>query len=78
MTDRLKRTLRYCVVLFVFTAPLYYVVSGFLWEEVTPRDRLITALLYGGINVLFFGSIHYFFRRGGGRSDGRTGTEPKS
>ena len=69
MTDRLKRTLRYSLVLFVFTVPTYYLVYRFMWDEVPRKLAFGNSLIYGVLNVIFLGSVHYFFRKGDERSE---------
>ena len=60
MSDRLKNTLSYCLKLFLFIVPFYYVVYALFWEDVPRKEMIITSLLYGGVNVMFLGSLHYF------------------
>lgn len=61
ISPRLKRTLIYCLVAFVVIAPIYYLVYGLIGKEFAPGERLNTSLIYGFINVLFLGALHYFF-----------------
>ncbi|NJC27969.1 hypothetical protein [Neolewinella antarctica] len=60
MTDRLKATLRYCLILFLVIVPIYFLVYRFFWPEIARQEAIYTALMYGGINVMFLGSLHYF------------------
>ena len=60
LTLRLKRTLRYCAVLFLFIVPAYYLVYRLLWDDVPPREAFIASLIYGMLNMVFLGALHYF------------------
>ncbi len=60
LSPRFKRTLLYCLVAFCFIAPMYYLVYGFIGKEFAPGERLNTSLIYGLINTLFLGAIHYY------------------
>ncbi|SEQ34564.1 hypothetical protein [Neolewinella agarilytica] len=60
LSPRLQRTLIYCLVAFCFIAPMYYLVYGFVGENLSADQRLQTSLIYGAINTLFLGAIHYF------------------
>jgi hypothetical protein len=59
-SPRLQRTLRYCAVLFLVIVPAYYFVYTLFWEEVSSGEALTTSLIYGVLNVLFLGALHYF------------------
>jgi len=61
MTPKLKRTLRYCAVLYFFIVPVYYLVFRLWWSDTPAEEALVTSLIYGGCNVLFLGPLHYFF-----------------
>ncbi|MEM9525694.1 MAG: hypothetical protein AAGA31_03745 [Bacteroidota bacterium] len=65
LSPRLKRTLIYCLIAFVVIVPIYYVVYGFIGKDFAPGERLNTSLMYGFINVLFLGALHYFFANRG-------------
>lgn len=60
LTPRLKRTLRYCTILFLVIVPVYYLVYRLLWEEVPSGEAFTTSLVYGILNVLFLGALHYY------------------
>ena len=60
MSPKLKNTLSYCLKLFLFIVPLYYLVYALFWDDVPRQEMIVTALMYGGINVMFLGSLHYF------------------
>lgn len=60
LTLRLKRTLRYCAILFLFIVPAYYLVYRLLWDDVPPREAFTTSLIYGVLNMIFLGALHYF------------------
>jgi hypothetical protein len=60
ISPRLQRTLRYCAVLFLVIVPAYYFVYKLFWDDVSSGDALTTALIYGVLNVLFLGALHYF------------------
>ena len=59
--SRLKRTLRYCLILFAVLVPLYYIVYTLFWSEVPTGEAFKTSLMYGAINVVFLGALHYFY-----------------
>ena len=63
MNDKLKATLRYCVILFLVLVPVYFLVYRMFWPEVDRQEAIYTSLMYGGINVLFLGSLRYFLKR---------------
>jgi len=60
LTPRLKNTLRYCLILYVFIVPVYYLFYRLLWEEVPPRQAIVNSLIFGVVNVIFLGAVHYF------------------
>jgi hypothetical protein len=60
IAPRLQRTLRYCAVLFLVIVPAYYFVYKLLWDDVSSGEALTTSLIYGVLNVLFLGALHYF------------------
>lgn len=60
MSDRLKRTLRYCFILYVFIVPVYFIFYQILYPETPWRTALISSVLFGVVNVIFLGSLHYF------------------
>lgn len=60
LSSRLKSTLRYCLVLYVFIVPVYYLFYRLLWEDVSPRTAIINSLIFGVVNLIFLGALHYF------------------
>jgi hypothetical protein len=60
ISPRLKRTLRYCAILFLVIVPAYYFVYKLFWDDVSSGEALTTSLIYGVLNVLFLGALHYF------------------
>ena len=60
LTPRLKRTLRYCLVLYVFIVPTYYLVYRLMWTEVPPRTAITNSLVFGVVNLIFLGALHYY------------------
>lgn len=40
--------------------PAYYLVYRLFWDDVSSGEALTTALIYGVLNVLFLGALHYF------------------
>lgn len=60
LTPRLKRTLRYCLILFVVIVPTYYLVYRLMWPEVPQGEAFTASLIYGMLNVLFLGALHYY------------------
>jgi TRAP-type C4-dicarboxylate transport system permease small subunit len=60
LTPRLKRTLIYSLVVFCFTVPTYYLVYTTLWDEVSSADAWSASLMYGVLNMLFLGAVHYY------------------
>lgn len=60
LTPRLKRTLRYCLILFVVIVPTYYLVYRLMWPEVPGGEAFTASLIYGMLNVLFLGALHYY------------------
>lgn len=63
MTPRIKATLRYCGIVFLVLVPVYFLCHLLFWPEEGSRVALTTGLMYGAINVLFLGSLHYFRKR---------------
>lgn len=74
-STRLKSTLVYCLLVFCFLLPVYYVVYGFIGKDFAPGERWQTSLIYSFIVTLFLGALHYFFRNkptdGGGDAGAR-------
>lgn len=64
LSPRLRRTLRYCLVLFVVLTPVYYLVYTLLWDEVPRREALLTSLMYAVINMVFLGALHFVYSGG--------------
>ncbi|WP_020568564.1 hypothetical protein [Neolewinella persica] len=60
ISPRLQRTLRYCAVLFLVIVPAYYFVYKLLWDDVSSGEAFTTSLIYGVLNVLFLGALHYY------------------
>lgn len=59
-TPRLKSTLRYCLVLYVFIVPVYYLFYRLMWSEVPSKTAFINSLIFGVVNLIFLGALHYF------------------
>ncbi|TXF88804.1 hypothetical protein FUA23_13215 [Neolewinella aurantiaca] len=68
LTPRLKRTLRYCLVLYIFIVPTYYLVYRLMWDDVPAKVAFINSLIFGIVNLTFLGPLHYF--RVGNRDEG--------
>ncbi len=60
LTPRLKSTLRYCLVLYVFIVPVYYLFYRLMWAEVPSKTAFINSLIFGVVNLIFLGALHYF------------------
>lgn len=75
MSPRLKRTLVYCLVSFAFLSTIYYVVYGFVGEQLAAEERLSTSLIYAGITTMFLGAIHYYVINKPGNEGGDAGAE---
>lgn len=60
LTPRLKSTLRYCLVLYVFIVPVYYLFYRLMWEEVPSGTAFTNSLIFGVVNLIFLGALHYF------------------
>lgn len=61
ITSRMKRTLRYCLILLTVLTPLYYVVYTLFWSDVPKSVALQTSVLYAVINMVFLGALHYVY-----------------
>ena len=68
MTDRQRGTLRYCVILYFFIVPVYFGCYRLLYGDIPWRTALINSALFGVVNVLFLGAVHYY--RVGRRAEG--------
>lgn len=57
---RLRRTLRFCAVLFPLSLVCYYFCYRWLWKA-EASYALATALTYAVVNVVIFGGLHFVF-----------------
>ena len=60
MSEHLRGTLRYCLVLFLVLVPVYFLVYRMIWDAENSY-AWTTALIYGTLNVLFLGALRHFF-----------------
>lgn len=63
MSAQLKATLKYCLILFLVIVPIYFLVYRAFWPEVARQEAIYTSLMYGCINVMFLGALHFFRKR---------------
>lgn len=61
ITPRMKRTLRYCLILLVVLTPLYYLVYTLFWSDVPKHVALQTSVMYAVVNMVFLGALHYVY-----------------
>ena len=60
MTPRAQRTLIYCLKLYAFIVPVYFLAYRGLWKAVPWRTALINSLIFGVVNVIFLGAVRYY------------------
>lgn len=61
LTPRMKRTLRYCMILLLVLTPVYYLVYTLFWDDVPRNEAFQTGLLYAIVNMVFLGAFHYVY-----------------
>lgn len=61
ITPRMRRTLRYCVILLAVLVPVYYLVYTLFWKEVPRAQAFQTSVIYAVINMVFLGALHYVY-----------------
>lgn len=61
LTPRMKRTLRYCLILLAVLTPVYFLVYTLFWNDVPKNIAFQTSLLYAVVNMVFLGALHYVY-----------------
>ena len=61
LTPRMKRTLRYCLVLLAVLVPIYYLVYTLFWSDVPKNVAFQTSVMYAVVNMVFLGALHYVY-----------------
>lgn len=61
ITARMRRTLRYCLLLLAVLTPIYYLVYTLFWDDVPKDVALQTSVMYAVVNMVFLGALHYVY-----------------